>query len=108
MGAVPGSTTSEPEFPNLVIDDRAGSTNQFMPNIVYKNGVGIPNQYRQIIQSSTFLSDLNSGSRTIYVFGRFDYKDTFRNPHWTTFCQRLTPQHAWVACNKYNESDGNK
>jgi hypothetical protein len=104
MGVVPGVVGREPFLPTWP-DNGRGSTNQFMPGVLYENSVPMTEDYKKIIESGDFLTELNSGSRTVYVMGRFDYTDTFGEPHWTTFCHFITQLHAWVACTKYNESD---
>jgi len=105
MFGLPGRMRQEPKFPMLPNGEK-GSRNQFMPNVPYENSVHI--LWNQQISESGFSERLAANEVTVYVMGRFDYKDTFGIPHWTTFCQFLNSQRGWNACENYNESDNNE
>jgi hypothetical protein len=53
------------------------------------------------------LDKFKSGEREAVAFGRMDYVDIFKIPHWTTFCYRLTRNLDWRSCNEYNDADNN-
>jgi hypothetical protein len=105
MGGIVDQIGKEPSFQFPPFNENVGSRNQFMPNVPYNNGIYI--DWTPQIPQRDFGSRVAAKEVTVYVVGRFDYKDSFGVPHWTTFCQYLTYQFAWVACNHYNESDHN-
>jgi hypothetical protein len=55
--------------------------------------------------TQTDLDNFKSGAREILIFGRMDYVDIFKNPHWSTFCFKLSGEIAWNACDGHNDAD---
>jgi hypothetical protein len=56
------------------------------------------------------LDRLVSGDTTIYLHGRIDYRDIFRNPHWVTYCYFLKVPlvGSFGACPFHNDTDETK
>jgi hypothetical protein len=54
--------------------------------------------------NQSILDQINSGAYRVYVHGRIDYDDVFRQKHWTTFCFHLT-DGAWASCREHNDAD---
>jgi hypothetical protein len=60
------------------------------------------------------LADVQSGNRSVYVYGRIEYLDVFNKPHWTNFCQASTTLHRegfsthWANTDAHNDADIDK
>ena len=52
------------------------------------------------------LDRIKSGAFKIYVHGRIDYEDVFRQKHWTIYCFRLQ-NGGWASCQGHNDADNN-
>jgi hypothetical protein len=62
--------------------------------------------------SETALNDpddvgVNKGDSAVYVYGRVDYEDSWRVPHWTDFCIWYNSLANYIAvnCARHNEGD---
>lgn len=51
---------------------------------------------------------IKTGKVDIYTFGRMDYVDIFKTPHWAVFCFKLTPDLVWINCKSHNDTDNNQ
>jgi hypothetical protein len=60
------------------------------------------------------MKELQKRKKTVLVFGRVDYLDVFKKPHWSTFCSTMLiiPQSGsmpqvinWSTCPKWNDID---
>lgn len=61
----------------------------------------VPNPTQEDIDS------IKAGTTEIVVFGRMDYLDVFKRPHWAIFCYRLARDLSWISCNEHNDADNN-
>ena len=41
----------------------------------------------------------------VYVYGRIDYTDEFKKPHWVTYCSMLTKSDGSEVCDSGNATD---
>ncbi|UVT17562.1 MAG: hypothetical protein H8K04_08520 [Nitrospira sp.] len=52
------------------------------------------------------IDEFANGDKIMYVFGKFNYEDIFKQPHRTTFCVYFSPHfEAAKTCHTYNEAD---
>jgi hypothetical protein len=54
------------------------------------------------------LDKVKTGKTVVFIFGRLDYVDIFKNPHWTTFCDYLDQDLTWEGCDEHNDADENQ
>lgn len=62
-----------------------------------------------VLDQPTFEA-VDKGKFRLYVWGRVDYDDVFREPHWLTFCyswdgKSIRDAHVVETCPNHNDSD---
>jgi hypothetical protein len=92
-------------FPNGHIDRLANATGQG----------GKTNIDPQGLLREPFMKELRGWKTIVYVYGRVDYWDVFKEPHWSTFCSKLLimpptsggmPETVnWMTCETGNDVD---
>lgn len=58
------------------------------------------------VATKSFIENITSGRKVIYLTGKITYEDTFQRPHFSTFCLQLRPDlSGFTACPFYNEAN---
>ncbi len=100
---------TEPGF-----DDRmeaARSVSVLAPNGEYTSDTTVTGDNSDPHLPNPSQADLDAIRHTVvrfFAYGRMEYRDVFRVPHWTTFCFALTTNLAWESCSTHNDADDNE
>jgi hypothetical protein len=106
--AYPPDELNDQDFRNVDEKVNESTLGQLMPNAV----VTLPTATELPMTQQRF-DNIASGREVIYIWGKLQYEDVFKRPHYTTFCLYTTPRlnpegkpvltfHYWK---KHNDTD---
>lgn len=81
------------------------------PNAVYTAKSTVTGEGSSPVLPNPTQSDIDkikTGEIEISAFGRMDYIDIFKVPHWSVFCYRLQRDLSWASCDEHNDADENQ